>query len=54
MKVKVLQPFFDINGLHQKGEIVETKWYDEKLMEKAKEDKKDAPAKSKNRAKDKQ
>lgn len=34
MKVKVIKVFFDDNGLHKKGEIVDVKLFDGNLMEK--------------------
>lgn len=38
MKVEVLRVFFDNNGLHKVGEIVEVDKLDEKLMKPIKED----------------
>lgn len=32
MKVEVLRPFFDNNGIHKIGEIAEVEQLDEKLM----------------------
>lgn len=48
MKVKVIQPYFD-GELHKIGDIVESKWFDEHLMVKIKEEKKDAAGKGKTR-----
>lgn len=39
MKVKVKVPFFDDNGLHKVGDIVEVKTFDERRMEKVEAEK---------------
>lgn len=33
MKIKVKSPFFDVNGIHKVGEIVEVKEFRPELME---------------------
>lgn len=49
MKVEVLRAFFDNNGLHTVGEIVEVESFDENLMKPIKESEKvvKKPTKSK-------
>lgn len=50
MKVEVLRVFFDNNGLHRVGEIVEVENFDENLMKPIKEPEKvvkKAPTKAK-------
>lgn len=39
MKVRVKSPFYDNNGLHVIGEIVDVNYFDEIIMEEVKEDK---------------
>lgn len=41
MKVKVIAPFFDENGIHKKGEITEVKKFNPAYMEPAIEEKKE-------------
>lgn len=45
MLVKVKQPFFDDNGLHRIGEVVEVKDFNALLMEEVKEIKETKTAK---------
>lgn len=37
MKVEVIRPFFDDNGIHKIGEIMDVEQLDEKLMKPIKE-----------------
>ena len=41
MKIKVIAPFFDENGIHKKGEICEVKSFNPQYMEPAVEEKKE-------------
>lgn len=45
MKVKVKAVFFDDNGLHKPGEVVEVSTFDSATMELVQEDPKPAPEK---------
>lgn len=33
MKVRIKAPFFDANGIHKKGDIIDTESFDSALME---------------------
>lgn len=46
MKVRVKTPFFDDNGVHKKGEIVEVKLFSADRMELLKEEEKAEPKKA--------
>ena len=46
MKVRVKTPFFDDNGVHKKGEIVEVKSFNPDRMEHLEEEKKAEPKKA--------
>ena len=46
MKVRVKTPFFDDNGVHKKGEIVEVKSFSPDRMEHLEEEKKAEPKKA--------
>lgn len=47
MKVTVKRVFYDNNGLHRKGEVVEVDTFDENLMELVKEKKPEKKVKDK-------
>lgn len=46
MKVRVKAPFFDDNGVHKKGDIVDVKSFNSTTMELLEEEKKAEPKKA--------
>lgn len=33
MKVRIKAPFYDVNGIHKKGDVIDTESFDSALME---------------------